>query len=271
MILRGARAWCPDRWLISWAINCRRVAFLMVRLQRAGDKIIHIPGGYLGHRQQGPRAAAAGPVWWDPDDEGLATLVAYQPKGAASLAASYTNRANPGTFDAIATLSLPTWDAVNGWTFDGLTQYLDSGLAGANTYSMIVRYSGTIPSTSAVAGLTIGIQVRLNIYPKYTNNNTYLRAGGSSTTVAPAGFATGNFAVTPAQGYWNGAIFGAALGDAYVGATAALIALGAHRTILGAAPAPGNYWPGSIQALAVYNATLTGAQVAAVYAAMAAL
>jgi hypothetical protein len=49
-------------------------------------------------------------VWYE------GAIAAYQPKGAASLAASYVNLANPGTHD-LSTTSAPEWSASTGWGF----------------------------------------------------------------------------------------------------------------------------------------------------------
>lgn len=62
--------------------------------------------------------------WWlsggiDPDD----CVAAYQPKGAASYAASKVNLANPGTYD-IDSGADPDWDASYGWNFNGTSHYL---------------------------------------------------------------------------------------------------------------------------------------------------
>ena len=62
--------------------------------------------------------------WWlaggiDPDD----CVAAYQPKGAASYAASKVNLANPGTYD-LTNGNDPSWSASTGWTFDGVDDHL---------------------------------------------------------------------------------------------------------------------------------------------------
>ena len=62
--------------------------------------------------------------WWlaggiDPDD----CIAAYQPKGAASYAASKVNLANPGTYD-LTNGNDPSWSASTGWTFDGVDDHL---------------------------------------------------------------------------------------------------------------------------------------------------
>jgi hypothetical protein len=74
------------------------------------------------------RAAAAAVPWWLAGGVAAANAIAvYQPKGAADLAASYVNLANPGTYDA-APGTAPTFDAATGWTFNGSTQYLTTGV-----------------------------------------------------------------------------------------------------------------------------------------------
>ena len=76
-------------------------------------------------------------------------LAAYQPKGAASLAASYSNLANPGTYNAAPGVA-PTFDASTGWTFNGSTQManLEQGIDVSIT--RFVDYS------QYVSGMTIG-------------------------------------------------------------------------------------------------------------------
>ena len=88
----------------------------------------------------GGQAAAVVPWYLSGGILAANCIAAYQPKGAASLAASYVNLANPGTYDA-APVVAPTWDAVNGWVGDG-TQYLNTGVVPAANYSMFVRFSG---------------------------------------------------------------------------------------------------------------------------------
>lgn len=69
-------------------------------------------------------------------------LAAYQAIGAASLAESYVNLANPGTYNLSGGVA-PTWAAETGWTFDGSSQYKLTGITpaagAAQTMSMIAR------------------------------------------------------------------------------------------------------------------------------------
>jgi hypothetical protein len=62
-------------------------------------------------------ATASGVVPWYLSG-GIASsdcIAAYQPKGAASLAASYSNLNNPGTNDAAASGGTPDWATGDGW------------------------------------------------------------------------------------------------------------------------------------------------------------
>lgn len=73
------------------------------------------------------RAASAGasiPEWADYPG----VVAAYDAKNAASQAASYINLANPGTYDCTVPSVAPSWSNGTGWTFDGSTQYLDTGV-----------------------------------------------------------------------------------------------------------------------------------------------
>lgn len=85
-------------------------------------------------------AVSAG--WWDAGGTIPAAncIAAYQPKGAASLAASYTNLANPGTYNA-APGSAPDWDSTNGWKFDGTSDFLTTGITPTLSWTGIVRFS----------------------------------------------------------------------------------------------------------------------------------
>lgn len=198
-------------------------------------------------------------------------VAAYQPKGAASLAASYTNLANPGTYDAAPGVA-PTLDA-NGWAFDGLSQYLTTGLVpGSVTWSMLVRVSNVAwhPSATTYYGAAIGAYStgdhRFTIYTyDYTKvhiffGNDGVLDTGSFLTSAVLGFA-GQY------GYVNGVAVSGSIAPLVQPSANALL-IGAHSDVHGNV---GNKFYGKIQAVAIYSATLTAPQVAAVSAAMAAL
>ena len=70
-------------------------------------------------------------------------VAAYQAKGAADYAASLVNLANPGTYNA-ANGNSPTFNTAIGWTFDGVNDYLVTGIVPASdqSWSAIVRLTG---------------------------------------------------------------------------------------------------------------------------------
>ena len=74
--------------------------------------------------------------WYD----GL--LAAYQPIGAANLAASYVNLANPGTYNLTLGVE-PAFDTTTGWKGNGSTTYLKTGIIGLpnNAWSMMACYT----------------------------------------------------------------------------------------------------------------------------------
>lgn len=80
----------------------------------------------------------AGGNWWEAGSAPTPRAV-YQPKDAASQAASYTNLVNPGTYDA-APGTAPSWSAA-GWAFNGSTQYLTTGIVPASGYSVIIAFA----------------------------------------------------------------------------------------------------------------------------------
>lgn len=212
--------------------------------------------------------------WWLSGGVSTANVVAvYQPIRAASLAASYVNLAKPGTYNAAPGVA-PTFDAATGWTFDGLSQYLTTGLVpGSVTWSMLVRVSDVAwhPSGSTHYGAAIGAYSgpgdhRFTIYACDNakvhiqfGNDGYL-ASGSFLTSAVLGFA-GQY------GYVNGVAASGSI-TPFVQPSAKALLIGAHTDHLGDV---GSKFYGKIQAAAIYSTTLTAPQVAALSAAMAAL
>ena len=215
--------------------------------------------GYVLGRGAGSAAAN----WWE---AGGATncVAAHQPKGAASLAASYVNLANPGTYDAAPGVA-PTWDAAGGWTFNGTSQYLTTGVVPASGWSMIVRY--TDASTATADRYIIGsFSTNARFAIQYQTFGSSRRYSYGSATVEKAATATsGVIALVAANGYFNGLLDATGSG-AFTG-TGQVIFI-ASWNINGV---PSTYFSGKILALAIYSATLSAAQVAAVTAAMAAL
>lgn len=219
------------------------------------------PSRFLGRRAAWYRAGGS-----------PAPVAAYQPKGAASLAASYVNLANPGTYNAAPGVA-PTLGA-NGWTFDGTTQYLTTGVipdVTTSSWSMIARIVGASGATNnTIAGCvdatpTPDVVFTLICRPDgpavFAGNGQ--SAGGLSVTVT-----SGVIALAGSRVYIDGVDrFAAGTTIGGINTRPATIYIGASYTN----GAVASFFTGTIAALTIYNTTLTAAQVAAVSAAMAAL
>ena len=213
------------------------------------------------------RMAAAGVTgtpaagWWVV--AGKTCVAAYQPIGAASLAASYTNLANPGTYDAAPGVA-PTWASGTGWTFNAaLVQRLLTGIVPADGWTAICKFSDATANGNAIFGSYTGNTTRFIIQIGATNI-TYQQ--GFYTTVTPT-LTAGVLAISGQRGYRNGTAEGSAI-SAWSGTATSQIAIGGYAT--SGTNVVANL-TGKIQAVAIYSDTLSGAEVATLSAAMAAL
>lgn len=220
-------------------------------------------GGVLGSGRGGAAAA-----WYLAGGVSAANCIAaYTPKGAASLAASYDNNAAPGngladgTYDAAPGVA-PSFDTATGWTMGG--KYLATGITPTDTtWSAIIRFSNATGNGNdycLFGALTSGTRTFF-IQRKTLSNHQY----GNGGSLAKSGALTqGVLAIAGSTGYLNGTSEGT-IGAGT--APAVQVYIGALN-ISGSALQPTD---GTIQAFAIYNATLSAAQVAAISAAMAAL
>jgi hypothetical protein len=194
-------------------------------------------------------------------------IAAYAAKGAASQAASYVNLANPGTYDLTAPTAAPTWDADLGWTFNGSTQYLATGITFATTVgpsrTIIIRFDNVTGATGYIAGGWLGAGNGLIFSPnrasarKYYNGSTLLNVAATS--------ASGVIAVAGNTAYIDGVSDGTITTGNY--SQTISIYIGADWQNSGTPPVH-TYFAGRIQAVAIYNTALSLAQVEAVTAAM---
>ena len=202
--------------------------------------------------------------WWAL--EGATCCVrAYQPIRAVSQAASYTDWIGNGNAGVGVA---PTWDATDGWTFNGTTQYLTTTFIPQNdqTQSVLVRFSGLgAPQVSNRYFLgsydgSKGLYLGHSIYDIWLASN-----GGGTGSVTAAG-ASGVLALAGSAAYFNGVPFGAAMTGWGAGTP-----LAAYIGCVNLVGSSARYIPVSIQAVAFYDCTLTAAQVLAISTAMAAL
>lgn len=203
---------------------------------------------------RGLDAAAAAAGWWVV--AGKTCVAAYQPKGAASLAASYVNLANPGTYNAAPGGGAPTWASGTGWPA-GSGVYLTTGIVPQSTWTVICRFAGMISNSVMFGSFWGGAYYQ---YERY-NNVFYYENGPFVAATAPAGNA-GVIAIADRACYLNGTLDKTLA----AGAPSALpIYLLNRNPIAGVATA------GSMQAFAIYSDTLSAGEVATVSSAMAAL
>lgn len=197
-------------------------------------------------------------------------VAAYQPKGAASLAASYINLNNPGTNDA-APGTAPSFAAATGWGFAAAsTQYLKTGItpaavSGYSTYSMIVQFSGLSGVRLGMCGCGPGWNNATNAFAiMYWQGSLRQYINGGFKSVA-ATESAGNYCLASREGFYNGASDGTWTGGSLT--TPAEIYIGA----LNNAGTPAVYGTMNILSLAIYSITLSSTQVGLIAPAMAAL
>ena len=221
-------------------------------------------GQVLGHSG----GAAAVPWWLYGGVSAANAWAVYQPIGAASLAASYVNLANPGTYDA-APGTAPSFDTATGWTFSAASrQYLTTGYTPANdqTCSMIIRYTDAATTGGILAGVQMSMGTAFfGIQPLRTGSVVGYFSGSTALTISPS-LANGVLAIAGNRAYRNGS---QETGTMPVGS-------GTFKTPIYIGRMSGNesypyYLSCKIQAIAIYNTTLSAAQVAAISSAMAAL
>jgi hypothetical protein len=191
-------------------------------------------------------------------------VAAYQPIGAADLATSYINLANPGTYNAAPGVA-PAWDATNGWTFSWASgQYLTTSAIPTGTWSAFARFSDVPTGDNFLFG-THSSPSNYAINIRTATDSIRYSYGSSLTNIAPE-ITAGVVGIAGQTGYRNGVAEGFPLGT-FTG-TANEIFIGAYND----SGTPGGFQgPGKIQALALYNNTLDAAEASAVSGAMAGL
>lgn len=229
---------------------------------RPGQRLV-IPGVQVFQ----PRVTnAVASTWWDNNGAISGCVAAYAAKGAASLAASYTNLANPGTYTAAPGVA-PTFNAADGWTFNGSTQYLTTGVIPAAGWSALIRFSdNTSPDDDTVFGSYSGATLRFSVnINAVTGNNRIIYQNGGILVESP-GIAAGVVGFAGQTGYRNAVAASGTIG-AWSGTSTRQIYIGATNL----EGSISNLFPGKIQAFAIYNVTLTAGQVATITTAMQAL
>ena len=187
---------------------------------------------------------------------------AYAPKGAASLVASYTDLTGNGNNAGVGVA--PAWDAVNGWKFDATNQYLTTTFLAQNDQSQSITAQHT--NYPALANQYLcGAYSNTHAIGLYLRTDRIRYLNGLTRDILPA-LPAGNVCVAGNQGYRNGVAEGAAI-VANANPSTQVLYIGALNNLGAAAQFIAAY----IQALVIYDVTLTAPQVALITAAMAAL
>lgn len=191
--------------------------------------------------------------------------LAYKAIGAASLAASYVNLANPGTND-LTTSAAPTFAAATGWKGDGATKFLETGYTPPVTQniSFLIRY--TSAGTNEITfGLYGGGNNQIFAFPQLLGTKVEYQ-NGKALDVAP-GLTSGVLGIAGLTAYRNGIAepgnIAVGIPTSYAGLTINIL----RRFRAGGAS--DSYFSGYVQAFAFYDAVLTPAQMLAVSTAMA--
>lgn len=172
---------------------------------------------------------------------------AYESLLAGSLADSYINLANPGTYD-LTTTAAPTYTGM-GWK--GGSKLLDTGIVPAQNWSLFTWF---FTGSAAVGHFLCGAYTnptRFSLVPSITSKVEY--GSGSFLQVSP-GLAQGSLAVAGQQGYRNGITDGAAIEASWgtpITSTVNILKLGGYA----------DYFGGYVQRFALYDTVLTPSQV----------
>ena len=231
-----------------------------MRIIRPEQRVLTI--GNPGLRIEGALASAVG-EWWEVP--GKTCVAAWQPKGAASFAASLVNLAQPGTYDAVSGATDPTWATGSGWTFNG-SQHMATGLTPNQdgSWSVIIQYTDLVTSGYNSCGIFAyqsGAAREFGVGGYWGGNQVTYGTGSKKATKGPQLLA-GNLCAAGAVGYRNGT-FDVALGDAATGTIQAIRLGGEAVSALRARVV--------MVAAAIYSSTLAAGEVATLSAAMAAL
>jgi hypothetical protein len=219
---------------------------------RFQGRLSYIPGGALNVQMSA--WPAAGGNWWEPTTGTFTVVAAYQAKGAASLAASYVNLANPGTYDLVEG-SAPTFDASYGWDFNGSSNYLMTTVIPTSAYTLIVRFSENGTGDNYLVGTTI--KTAENVYGYRSSGSYHAYFNVVPRWIDSAGPTAGVIAIAGKTAYQDGSSVGGIGGgsetwdnDLYIGC----------RNV---APfGRDGYTTAKIQAIAIYSTTLDATQIA---------
>lgn len=223
----------------SWLARLRTIMVL-----RPGQRVVNVPG--IGVSVSRRAVASGAAAWWLAG--GAPTPVAvYQPKGAASLAASYVNLVNPGTYDAAPGVA-PTLGA-DGWEFSA-SAYLTTDLVPASdqSWSALAAFNITSGSGVVLGCVNDNPYAGYHLWPAYGGGGGAAYGNSGGVQVEPP-YTTGVTALAGNKAYRNGIAEAGTIGVIAQTITVAL-AIGARKRWDGVYD---QRITGSIQAVAIWN------------------
>jgi len=193
--------------------------------------------------------------WWNLDGAIETCVAAYEPVGAADIAASYVNKFNPGTNNA-APQGTPVWDATDGWKGNG-NWYLNTGINPTNGQTTIVRYSGF---SYADLRVIFGNVVAPAYFIAFVGATSIRFYAGASNTDKTISYGSSGVLAMSDRFYYNGVDLGA-------------LTTGDNNDQIAILGTPTNQFKitANIQAFATYSAVLTPTQIASITTLMNAL
>lgn len=214
----------------------------------------------IGYGLAQSRRRASALNWWQ---AGGATgcVGAWRAKGAATYESSKIDLS--GSENNLTEGSAPSWSASIGWSFDGVSQYLKTGIVPFSDYSGFGQFSSYV--SGVVFGEAGAGSAGFAVYPTAASKVFYYGSGELSKS---PGITSGNLAVcgyqTRRAAYRNGASDGTIPSgsesplEIYIGASSF--------------PFP-SFLPcnGTVDAVAIYNNSLSDTIAAAIASAMASL
>lgn len=200
--------------------------------------------------------------WWETGG-GIAARQVLQAIGAASLNASLLDLSGNGNNGAASlNVSLPSWNATDGWVFSGGTKAIMTGMLPAPTWSFIARFSSFVSGSYLMGS---GGPFYL-INPDIDGSNERVGWGEGLESFSP-NVNSGVIAIAGRTLYYNGIPI-QTLGVATDSASYQ-VAIGCLN--FNDVDQPVGGCDGKIEAVAFYADTLTDAQVLAKSTALAAL
>ena len=159
--------------------------------------------GIQGALGRSVKRAAAGGGWWDLNGTITSCVAAYQPKGAASYAASLTDLSGNG--NTLTEFSgTPGWTSGGGWTFARYLNTLITPTINLTNPSVIIRYSDIQANTNGNYGYLVGYEVYPRFIIRATLNGEHIYGYQTTNVNVTGNLSTGVCALTKDAGYVDG-------------------------------------------------------------------